>query len=180
MKVVKSSALLTGRFYPPVNIRGTHFCQRLRRPQGHSANRKKKSMKNSNNAIGIQTRDPPSCSAVPQLNIDKDNFRLIKALTWFKCVDSGLLPRSYEFISGPIPVSFAGDKGTFLQFYSTCSQLGLPCQCHQTTAPTHLRPNAINIGRQVDETWKPSKNKMLFVMSESIGQKSNAKFFPPI
>jgi hypothetical protein len=27
----------TGRLYPPGNIPGTHFCQRLSRPQGHSA-----------------------------------------------------------------------------------------------------------------------------------------------
>ena len=34
---VRLSALRTGRFKPPGNIRGIHFCQRLRRPQGHSA-----------------------------------------------------------------------------------------------------------------------------------------------
>jgi len=31
------SALCTGRLYPPGNTPGTHFCQRLSRPQGHSA-----------------------------------------------------------------------------------------------------------------------------------------------
>jgi hypothetical protein len=31
------SALSTGRFLPPGNTSGTHFCYRLSRPQGHSA-----------------------------------------------------------------------------------------------------------------------------------------------
>jgi hypothetical protein len=33
MKVVGFSALRTGRLYPPGNIPGTHFCQRLSQPQ---------------------------------------------------------------------------------------------------------------------------------------------------
>jgi hypothetical protein len=37
MKVVRLSAIRTGRVYPPGNIPGTHFCYRLSRPQGHSA-----------------------------------------------------------------------------------------------------------------------------------------------
>jgi hypothetical protein len=37
MKMVRLSALRTGRIYPPRNIPGTHFCYRLSRPQGHSA-----------------------------------------------------------------------------------------------------------------------------------------------
>jgi hypothetical protein len=37
MKVVRLSALRTGRLYPQGNIPGTHFCQRLSRTQGHSA-----------------------------------------------------------------------------------------------------------------------------------------------
>jgi len=32
MKVVRLSALRTGRLYPPGNIPGTHFCLRLSRP----------------------------------------------------------------------------------------------------------------------------------------------------
>jgi hypothetical protein len=51
---------------PPGNIPGTYFCQRLRRPQGHSATEKNKSMKNSNDTIGNRARDLPVCSAVPQ------------------------------------------------------------------------------------------------------------------
>jgi len=36
MKVVRLSALRTGRLYPLGNIPGTRFCWRLSRPQGHS------------------------------------------------------------------------------------------------------------------------------------------------
>jgi hypothetical protein len=66
MKVVRLSALRTGRVYPPGNIPGTHFCQRVSRPQDHSAAGRIMSMKNSNDTIGNRTRDLPVCSAVPQ------------------------------------------------------------------------------------------------------------------
>ena len=36
MKVVRLSALRTGRHYPPGNIPGTHFCLGLSQSQGHS------------------------------------------------------------------------------------------------------------------------------------------------
>jgi len=51
---------------PPGNIPGTHFCQRLSQPQGHSAAGRIMSMKNSNDTIGNRTRDLSTCSAVPQ------------------------------------------------------------------------------------------------------------------
>ena len=38
--VVRLSALRTGHLYPPGNAPGTHFCQRLSRPQGHSVIRR--------------------------------------------------------------------------------------------------------------------------------------------
>jgi hypothetical protein len=66
MKVVRLSAVRTGRLYPPGNIPGTHFCLRLSRPQRHIAARKIMWMKNSNNTIGNRTRDIPACSAVPR------------------------------------------------------------------------------------------------------------------
>jgi hypothetical protein len=67
MKVVRLSALRTGRLYPhPGNIPGTHFCWRLSRPHGHSAARRIMSMKNSNGTIGNRTRDLPACSTGPQ------------------------------------------------------------------------------------------------------------------
>ena len=54
---------------PPLHlgsIPGTHFCQRLSRPQGHSAAGRFVSMKNSSDTIGNRTRDLSTCSAVPQ------------------------------------------------------------------------------------------------------------------
>jgi len=56
----------TGRLYPPRNILGTHFCQRLSRPQGHRATGRSISMNNSNDDIGKRIRDLPACSTVPQ------------------------------------------------------------------------------------------------------------------
>jgi len=56
-------------YHPPPpqgNIPGTHFCQRLSRPQGHSAARKIESMNTSNDTMGDRTRDLPACDAVPQ------------------------------------------------------------------------------------------------------------------
>ena len=61
MKVVRLSALRTGCLYPPGSIPGTRFCQRLSRPQGHSAVRRVMSLKNSNDTIGNRTRDLPTC-----------------------------------------------------------------------------------------------------------------------
>ena len=66
MKMVRLSAPRTGRFYPPGNIPGTHFCYRLSRPQGHSAAGRIMSMKNCNDTIGNRTRDLLACMAVPQ------------------------------------------------------------------------------------------------------------------
>ena len=66
MNVVSLSALGTSRLYPPVNIPGTLFCQRLSRPYGHSAVGRIMSMKNFNDTIENRTRDLPICSAVPQ------------------------------------------------------------------------------------------------------------------
>ena len=44
---------------PPGNTPGTYFCQRLSRPQGHSATGRIMSLKNSNDTIGNRTRDLP-------------------------------------------------------------------------------------------------------------------------
>jgi hypothetical protein len=49
------------------NIPGTHVCQKLSRPQGHSAaGRIGQLKKKSNYLIGTWTRDLPACSIVPQ------------------------------------------------------------------------------------------------------------------
>jgi hypothetical protein len=50
---------------PQENTPGTHFCQRLSRPQGHIATGRIMLSKNSNDTIGNQTRDLPVCSVVP-------------------------------------------------------------------------------------------------------------------
>jgi hypothetical protein len=52
--------------FTPRKIPGTHFCYRLRRPQGHSAAGRIRSTEKSNNLIAIRTRDLPACSIVPQ------------------------------------------------------------------------------------------------------------------
>jgi len=59
--VIWLSALRTGYLYPPGNIPGTHFCWRLRQPQGHSAAGRIMSMKTSNDTIGNRTRDLQPC-----------------------------------------------------------------------------------------------------------------------
>jgi len=48
MKVLRLSALSSGRLYSPGNIASTHFCYGLSRLQGHSV------------AIGNRTRDLPA------------------------------------------------------------------------------------------------------------------------
>jgi len=48
----------------PGNIPGTHFCQGLSKPQGHSKAWRIMSMKNSNNSVRNRTRDLQAYSAV--------------------------------------------------------------------------------------------------------------------
>jgi hypothetical protein len=66
MKVVRLSALRTGRLYAQGIIPGTHFCYRLSQPHGQSAAGRIMSMKNSSDTIRNRTRDLPVCSTVPQ------------------------------------------------------------------------------------------------------------------
>jgi hypothetical protein len=54
---------------PPFTSRkipGTHFCQRLSRPQGHTAAGRIRSTERSSDLIGNRNRDLPACSIVPQ------------------------------------------------------------------------------------------------------------------
>ena len=67
MKVVRSSALSTGRLYPLRNIPSTHFCYRMNRPQGQSVAAKTKSMKNPNEPIENRTRGLPAFNEVTQM-----------------------------------------------------------------------------------------------------------------
>jgi len=72
---------------PPGNIPGTHFCQRLSRPQGHSAAGRIMSMKNSNDIIGNRTRNLPACSTVPQPTAPPlaPITKKVKSLNQIKC-----------------------------------------------------------------------------------------------
>jgi len=66
MKVVRLSALSTGRFYPQeISLVVTHFCYKLSQTQSHSADGRMKSMKNSSDPIGNRIRYVPTWSAVP-------------------------------------------------------------------------------------------------------------------
>jgi hypothetical protein len=60
MKVVRLSALRTGRLYPPRKYSWYSSLLEAESTPGHLA------MKNSNDTIGNRTRDLPACSAVPQ------------------------------------------------------------------------------------------------------------------
>jgi hypothetical protein len=64
--VVRLSVLRTGPFYPPGDIPGTHFSQRLSRSHVHSAAGRIKSMKDPNDSIRNRTRDLTPFSAVPR------------------------------------------------------------------------------------------------------------------
>jgi hypothetical protein len=65
VKVVRFSALSTGRLYPLENIPGTLLLE-AESPQGHYVAGRIMSMKNSNNTIGNRTRNLLNFSAVPQ------------------------------------------------------------------------------------------------------------------
>jgi hypothetical protein len=63
---VRLPALRAGRPSPPRKIPGTHFYQRLSRPEDHSAAGRVRSIEKSNILIGNRIRDLPACSIVPQ------------------------------------------------------------------------------------------------------------------
>jgi hypothetical protein len=111
MKVVRLSAIRTGRVYPPGNIPGTHFCLRLSRPQGHSATDRIIPMKNSTDTIGNRTRDLPVCSAVPQptapprhLYIELDQLKLDTDI--FNIQFNIIHPSTPGFLRHPFPSGF--------------------------------------------------------------------------
>jgi hypothetical protein len=66
VKVVKLPVLSTRLLYTPGYAPGTHFCQRLSQPQGHSAIGRIMTMKNSNDTTGNHTPALQVCSTVPQ------------------------------------------------------------------------------------------------------------------
>jgi hypothetical protein len=91
MKVVRFSALRTGRFYPPGNIPSTHFGYRLSQPQGHCA-----AGRIVNDTIGNRTRDLPVSNAAPQLS-----HRVPHSLsyTWYKLRMLALLAPQHKVSS---------------------------------------------------------------------------------
>jgi hypothetical protein len=68
MKLVRLSALGTGRLYPQGNMPGTHFSYRLSQPQGQSATGRMMSMNNSCETFGNRTRDLPTCKNQMKIN----------------------------------------------------------------------------------------------------------------
>jgi hypothetical protein len=48
--------------FTPRKIPGNNFCQKLSRPQGHSAAGRVRSIEKSNDLVGNRTRDLPACS----------------------------------------------------------------------------------------------------------------------
>jgi hypothetical protein len=67
MKVVRLSALPTGRLYPTGKYSWYKFMLEAGvNPRGYIATGRIMSMKNSNDNIGNRTSDLPACRAVPQ------------------------------------------------------------------------------------------------------------------
>jgi len=66
IKVVRLSALGTGRLYTPDYIPGPHSSERLSRTQSHSVAERIVSMKNSDVIIGNRARDFPAVRTVHQ------------------------------------------------------------------------------------------------------------------
>ena len=90
MKVVRLSALRNGRLYPSGHIPGTHFCKRLSKPQGHSADRRIMSMKNSNDTVGNRTRDfrlVAQCLNQLRHRVSLYSRQRLEFLSWSPCCD---------------------------------------------------------------------------------------------
>jgi hypothetical protein len=95
MKMVMLSAIRTGRLYPPRKIPGTHFCQRLSRPQGHNEVEKIKSMKNLKEPIGIWSRVLPTCNTVPK---PAALLRAIALIVFHYIISLSVFPRHHKLL----------------------------------------------------------------------------------
>jgi hypothetical protein len=69
IKLAKLSALRTGRLYFPGDIPGTPVCQRLGRPQNHSAAGKVKPMKSPNDPVTESIPWPSGCYSNASISI---------------------------------------------------------------------------------------------------------------
>jgi hypothetical protein len=94
MRVVRFSALRTGRLYPQGNIPSTLFCWWLSRPQGHSAEGRFMSMKNSLTPSEIEpatfrlvTRASTNC-AITCLVVSMDEWN-VSTEHWWNNTDWG-------------------------------------------------------------------------------------------
>ena len=76
MKVVRLSALRTGRLYTP-GYSWYSFLLEAESTQGHSEAGRIMSMKNYNDAIGNQTRDLSACSAAPLAKAPHHAYKLL-------------------------------------------------------------------------------------------------------
>jgi len=77
MGVIRLSALHTSHLYPLGYIPGTHFCWWSRRPLGHSAAGRNRSMKNTSDPIKNRTYNLPACRAVTPSRIKPTTFQLV-------------------------------------------------------------------------------------------------------
>jgi hypothetical protein len=66
---VRLSVLCTAHLLPPRKIPGTHFCQGLSQPHGHSAAGRIRSIDKSNGLIRNRTHDLPACSIMPKKSV---------------------------------------------------------------------------------------------------------------
>ena len=89
MKVVRLSALRTGRLYQTENIPGAHFCYKLSQLHGHSAAGRIMWMKNSIETIRNRNRDFPVCGVVPQ----PTGPPRAPPLAWSKCSSGSAVMR---------------------------------------------------------------------------------------
>jgi hypothetical protein len=65
---VRLSALSAGLALPSEIFSGSHFCQRLSKPQAHGAAERSMYIQKIIYLIGTRTRDLPACSIAPQLS----------------------------------------------------------------------------------------------------------------
>jgi hypothetical protein len=111
--------------FTPRKIPGTHYCQRLSRPQGHSATGKITSIEKSNDLIGNRTRYLPACSIQPH-GLIIILFHSLSFVSFYfsfcsfsSCISSSPLSRSSIFIFTFISFSLCSSSSSVLSFLSS-------------------------------------------------------------